>query len=72
MFAFDENYKKIKMLPGVSLLAPDLCHHLLVVGRLNSLIQGLGAPKAIQISFCYEPSILAFRTLIYHLMCETG
>ena len=46
MFAFDKYYKKIKMLPGVSLLAPDLCHHLLVVGRLNSLIQGLGAPKS--------------------------
>merc|ERR1719352_2142452 len=30
--------------PGVSLLAPNLGHHLLMVGRLNSLIQGLGAP----------------------------
>ena len=31
------------VIPGVGLLAPDLGHHLLVMGRLDSLVQGLGA-----------------------------
>ena len=34
------------MSPGVGLLAPDLGHHLLVVSRLHSLIQGLGTPES--------------------------